>query len=123
MTIDGAINWLQRGLFAPQGTMTTEELSCIAEAYGMALTALRIQQEAEKNEPLTLDDLREMDGQPAWAEEPDGYKHYSRWCLVDCAWKSKGLIYLRSSPGQITIEAFIANGGKIYCHPPKEVEK
>ena len=75
--------------------------------------------EAEKAEPLTLEELRQMDGQPVWAEEPDGYKHYSRWCLVDCAWKSKGLIYLCSSPGQVMLETFISNGGKIYRHPPK----
>lgn len=77
---------------------------------------------ADQNEPLTLEELRQMDGQPVWAEEPDGYKHYSRWCLVDCAWKSKGLIYLCSSPGQVMLETFISNGGKIYRHPPKEAE-
>lgn len=32
----------------------------------MAISALRAQQEAEKNEPLTLDELREMDGEPVW---------------------------------------------------------
>ena len=86
------------------------------------VAALRAQQESEKNEPLTLEELRQMDGQPVWVEEPDGHKHYSRWCLVDCAWKSKGLIYLCSSPGQVMLETFISNGGKIYRHPPKEAE-
>lgn len=75
--------------------------------------------EPEKNEPLTLEELKEMDGQPVWAEEPDGYKQYSRWVLVDCAWKSKGLIYLHSWPGQITLEAFLLKGGKIYHRPPE----
>lgn len=88
------------------------------DALNMALDALRAQQEAEKNEPLTLEDLKEMDGQPVWAEEPDGYKHYSRWVLVDCAWKGKGLIYLHSCPGQILLESFLLNGGKIYRRPP-----
>lgn len=35
-------------------------------ALEMAIDALRAQQEAEKNEPLTLDELREMDGEPVW---------------------------------------------------------
>ena len=33
-----------------------------AAAFDMAISALRTQQEAEKNEPLTLEELREMDG-------------------------------------------------------------
>lgn len=40
----------------------------IAEALNMAIAALRAQQEAEKNEPLTLDELREMDGEPVLLE-------------------------------------------------------
>lgn len=35
------------------------------EAYDIAISALRAQQEAEKNEPLTLEELREMDC-PVW---------------------------------------------------------
>ena len=31
-----------------------------------ALAALREQQEREENEPLTLEELREMDGEPVW---------------------------------------------------------
>ncbi len=41
----------------------------------MAISALRAQAEAEKNEPLTLNELREMDGEPVWVvpleKEPD----------------------------------------------------
>ncbi|MGN1158344.1 MAG: hypothetical protein ACI4TK_19400 [Agathobacter sp.] len=43
------------------------------EAYDMAISALRAQQELESNlkvlesnAPLTLDELREMDGEPVW---------------------------------------------------------
>lgn len=75
---------------------------------------------AEENEPLTLDDLKEMDGQPVWAEEPDGYKSYSRWVLVDTAWKAKGLVYLHSWPGADTFQAFTVRGGKIYRRPLAE---
>lgn len=35
--------------------------------------ALRAQREAEKNEPLTLDELREMDGKPVWCS-PYGWQ-------------------------------------------------
>lgn len=52
----------------------------ISEALTMAIAALRAQQEAEKNEPLTLDELREMNA-PVWClckpiEGGNGY-----WCL------------------------------------------
>jgi len=32
----------------------------------LAIAALRAQAQAEKNDPLTLDELREMDGEPVW---------------------------------------------------------
>ena len=36
------------------------------EYHRLALAALCAQQEAEQNEPLTLDELRTMDGEPMW---------------------------------------------------------
>ena len=36
------------------------------EPVALALSALRAQQEAETNHPLTLDELRQMDGEPVW---------------------------------------------------------
>lgn len=51
------------------------------EACEMAISALRAQQEGEKNETLTLDELRDMDGQPVWCCSPyittDGH-----WAIV-----------------------------------------
>ena len=49
-------------------------------------TALR-QQEAVTNrnglnEPLTLDELREMDGEPVWVQSP-GVPEYGRWAIVE----------------------------------------
>ena len=35
------------------------------EAFDMAISAIR-QQERERNEPLTMDELREMDKEPVW---------------------------------------------------------
>lgn len=97
-----------------------EAVALVEDACRLAVAALEAKQEPERNEPLTLDDLKEMDGQPVWAEEPDGYKSYSRWVLVDTAWKAKGLVYLYSWPGADTFQAFTARGGKIYRRPPAE---
>ena len=35
------------------------------------------------NEPLTLEQLREMDGQPVWFENMSG----GRWCIVDAVYR------------------------------------
>ena len=49
-------------------------------------TAIR-QQEAVTNrnglnEPLTLDELRQMDGEPVWVQSP-GVPEYGRWAIVE----------------------------------------
>ena len=48
----------------------------LREALDMAISALREQDVADKdvdnNEPLTLDELRKMDGEPVWVEFQDG---------------------------------------------------
>ena len=35
-----------------------------------------------KNEPLTLDELRQMDGEPVWVQSP-GVPEYGRWAIVE----------------------------------------
>ena len=53
------------------------------QAMRMAIGALRAKQDAEKNDPLTLDELREMDGQPVWVD--DWIEPYSGWELSEDA--------------------------------------
>ncbi len=59
MTTEEAIAWFEmgkRGLTMPGANAM----------YEKAIAALRDQQEREKNEPLTLEELREMGGEPYW---------------------------------------------------------
>lgn len=35
-----------------------------------------------KNEPMTLDELRQMDGEPVWVQSP-GVPEYGRWAIVE----------------------------------------
>ncbi len=57
--------------------------------YDKAIAALRAQAEAEKNAPLTLEDLWEMDEEPVWICPPsteDGVEwdiDSGEWALVD----------------------------------------
>ena len=54
----------------------------LREALDMAISALREQvvadKDAGKNEPLTLDELREMDGEPVWLVNQNG----GRWVIM-----------------------------------------
>ena len=58
------------------------------EAFDMAISALRQQEHfrevTKKVEPLTLDELREMDGEPVWVQSP-GVPEYGRWAIVEGA--------------------------------------
>lgn len=52
------------------------------EAFALALSALRAQHDAEKNEPLTLEELREMKDMPIWLV--NNYEPRNRrWVIVD----------------------------------------
>ena len=46
------------------------------EALDAAISALRAQQEQESNVPLTLDELRQMEGKPVWAIDGTGTAAY-----------------------------------------------
>lgn len=58
-------------------TQREEKLMC-----GIAYRVLR--QKTENNDPLTLDELREMDGEPVWVI-PLEPKEQPEWALVDVA--------------------------------------
>ena len=53
------------------------------EALDMAISALRQQERfGEANKALTLDELRQMDGEPVWVQSP-GVPEYGRWAIVE----------------------------------------
>lgn len=54
------------------------------EALDMAIKALEdvTDKDVGRNEPLTLDELREMDGEPVWVQSP-GVPEYGRWAIVE----------------------------------------
>ena len=52
------------------------------EACRMGADAIRAQQERENPKPLTLDELRQMDGELVWVQSP-GVPEYGRWAIVE----------------------------------------
>lgn len=90
------------------------------EAVEMAISALFAQQEVEKNEPLTYEDLQKMDGEPVWLSA----NHMELCCDIVCIDSDHDwpIVYFRNARNG----AFQRNGyGKTwiaYRHPPKEKE-
>lgn len=99
----------------------------VTAAYVAGLAALHAQQEMETllkerdtavNDPLTLEDLKEMNGEPVWKERPG---HDGRWVLVDCFWSREGVIYLRNIGGSSELaDIAFREGARIYRHRPEE---
>ena len=71
------------------------------------------------NEPLTLEQLREMDGEPAWWDDGDG----SCWGIisVDSAGMWGGIPFFRGRWRDVNFEYNIEERGmKIYRRPPEK---
>ena len=89
----------------------------LREALDMAISALRAQQ--EPNTPLTLDELRKMDGEPVWVEFQDGsdgcwglvhitvFNHVvlanGLYCTVDKPYYGKTWLAYRQKPEEGTV--------------------
>lgn len=71
------------------------------------------------NDPLTLEELRQMDGEPVWliwAGHPQ-----TGWALVRVWSKPENVIYLTYNNGVTDIAEFVLNdGGEIYRYKPEE---
>lgn len=94
----------------------------VAEAAGrisiLPSAAERAHQDAQSNEPLTLDELRGMVRQPIWME----CKHFSGWAILHLAWPE---IYVSAADGNTYFiwangEYNERLGAKLYRRPPKE---
>lgn len=68
---------------------------------------------APSNTPLTLEQLREMDGEPVWIEW--GGHPQAGWALVRVWSKANDVIYLTYHNGNMELLGYVlADGGKIY---------
>ena len=69
------------------------------------------------NAPLTLEQLREMDGEPVWVTRA-GYQ--SRWALVFVFSKRENIIRLTFDNGNQPIAKTLLDGCKIYRRKPEK---
>lgn len=89
------------------------KIEAVNEACRLAVAALRAQQEAEKNKPLTLDELRKLDGEPVWCVDGSGCE---RWGLVNT---ENVLLEVIGSDSEALEGAFynMTGDGKMGLHP------
>ena len=95
------------------------------EALDMAISALRQQEHfrdlTKKVEPLTLDDLRKMDGEPVWVICDKGFEPLGLWALVEVCEES---IFLTNNLGGRTEYAddveLEDDGITVYRQKPEE---
>lgn len=101
----------------PEGTYP--DICTYAKALDVALSALRAQQEAEKNGPLTLEDLKQMDGQAVWLNNSP---HDWRCFIVNNEYVFHGAIAPCGIDmrGQATSLSLLAEIG-LYRRPPESV--
>ena len=106
---DHGVNFIDRLAQYEDTGLTPEQIS-----------AIRDQQEAEKNEPLTFKDLTYMDSEPVWIEFlPDACgAELKFWALVSVGDDD---VYLCNSLGGVSAyEEVSAEIKAIYRRPPKE---
>lgn len=110
-TIEETIAWFE-------GRVKSTTMPGARSMFEVAISALRAQQERENPKPLTLDELRQMDGEPVWMQ-PNSPPKCGKWAIVagvDTEYGEKTL-YLE---GDFTCRDY----GKTwlaYRHKPKEV--
>ncbi len=94
----------------------------LSEAVDMAKASLRAQEESEKNEPLTPEELTEMDGEPVWlvssVDEP-------QWAIVanDSYFHGKIISFFCTGGVEWEFDLYGDNDGETwlaYRHKPKE---
>ncbi len=67
-------------LYEPGGPMNQTTVGKLKEACRMAISILRARTDPPPNDPLTLEELREMDGEPVWVEAMVSLE--TEWCIV-----------------------------------------
>lgn len=77
---DKSVLSIARGMDSPNVLGVVER---VYEANELALEALKEKAERENPAPLTIEELRQMDGEPVWVDDRN-YTSYSGYCVI-CA--------------------------------------
>ena len=118
MNSEKAISWFEN-------RMKNTTMPGARAMFSMALSALREQQERENPKPLTLDELRQMDGEPVWLHTFSSVQkktNISQWAILESIGNSNAVFLKGGCNSRIT--KWFCNYGTtwlVYRHKPKEV--
>ena len=124
MTREEAIKWMEETIQDAEGLLDKcspalkEEVLEQNEVFKIAISALRSAPQPGK--PLTLDQLREMDGKPAWCEELE------KWALVSVsdAGKWKDIPFALFEENSARFEWNIEGRElSLYSYPPAHIDR
>ena len=74
--------------------------------------AAELLRKVEENKPLTIEQIREMDGEPVWVVELNGYPPH--WALIHWHRKRNIFYLLEPNGAMLCAETFILHSGKVY---------
>lgn len=116
MTNEEAISVIENEIQIDVRLCIDEQVERFQEALYKAIDALRSR---TTGEPLTLDQLREMDGQPVWIERiGSDSPEEKEWALVFCKEK-----FCRTSRGNVAMFWCYGIGWLAYAYPPDSIDR
>ena len=113
MTIEDAINEIVSSGYG--------QVQCHEETMRMAVDALRAQQERENPKPLTVDELRQMDGKPVWFVDLDDL--FGEWRVIESIWPNEASSEFEWRAEDTTRSEDYSKTWLAYRYPPKEAQK
>ena len=99
-----------------QVMVTNRDPDKFVAAIDRALIALRLEMQRDNPKPLTIEELKQMKGEPVWVQGP-GQPEYGRWAIVEDAFGNS--LYLLND---YTCHD-IGKTWEAYRHKPKEEAK
>lgn len=116
MNSEKAISWFEN-------RMKNTTMPGARAMFSMALSALREQQERENPKPLTLDELRQMDGYPVYIHS-EKYPYHTGWRVIrKLEFGPFEELYIHFSNGEVFHVREYGTAWVAYRHKPKEVQE
>jgi hypothetical protein len=116
-------NDIEKAIEAIKNNYPPENYTMLREGLTLAIQALQEKKEREKNEPLTLEELKEMDGEPVFIVF-DKKHGYAIVCFRGVGDKYFYFSQTGTAEGMTAIPIFLSGYGKswlAYRHKPPEV--
>lgn len=114
-TIINAAIYINRLMCAPPGLIPGVDKNTVF--LELAMQALNEKAERENPAPLTLEELRQMDGEPVWIVWPDGRIESKWWIVGNYDW------HMMEFNDDTSMKRYYGKTWNAYRHKPEEVQE